>query len=241
MSNNSESIKVPAELWSVPDVKVCKVILRGPDAHDLPYDVFINALKDHGIFQNNDTTGVQVNISSTARKRTVFGKLKFAHRQTFEIEYKKTNITFLLIDPSDKRLEITLLHMPYQTTPGAIQYIFTNLNKNWHVSDIKHAPGDQMRNDRWQLSLDCDNKELIPHTFILPNMGVEGEDLKIKVRVRGRKPPCYICDDITHSPEQCPDKRRPPRSHVPPVPRPRRPPPRHNTRMSLTHPRPIRS
>ena len=121
MSNNSESIKVPAELWSVPDVKVCKVILIGPTANSLPYDVFVNALKDNGVFVNNDTTGVQVNIPFTPRKRTVFGKLTFTHRQTFEIEYQKKIVSFLLIDPCENRLEITLLHMPYQTTPGAIQ------------------------------------------------------------------------------------------------------------------------
>ena len=152
MSHNAESIKVPAELWSVSNVKVCKVILRGPDANSLPYDVFINALKDNGIFSNNDMTGVQVNISNSPRKRTVFGKLAFTHRQTFDIEYLGTTVSFLLIDPSDKRLEITLLHMPYQTTRSAIEYIFTNLDKDWHVSDIRHAPGNQMRNDRWQLS-----------------------------------------------------------------------------------------
>ena len=163
MSYNAESIKVPAELWSVFDVKVCKVILRGPNANSLPYDVFINALKDNGIFSNNDMTGVQVNISNSPRKRTVFGKLVFSHRQTFDIEYLGTSVSFLLIDPSDKRLEITLLHMPFQTTPKAIEYIFTNLNKDWNVSDIKHAPGNQKRNDRWQLFLKCENKNHIPH------------------------------------------------------------------------------
>merc|ERR1711860_238057 len=100
--------------------------------------------------------------------------------------------------------------MPYQTTPAAIRHIFSVLNKDWHVSDIKHSPGTQMRNDRWQCFLECENKDLIPHYFILPKMGVEGENLKIKVRLRGRKPPCYICDDTSHTPDHCPSKRPPP-------------------------------
>ena len=110
-------------------------------------------MRDNGIFVNNDMSGVHVNISETPRKRTVYGKLKFKHRQTFDIIYLGSTVTFLLIDPHDTRLEITLLHMPYQTTPAAISHIFSVLNKDWHVSDIQHSPGKQMRNDRWQCFL----------------------------------------------------------------------------------------
>ena len=202
-------VKVPGNLWSASDDSVLKVILRGTNAYKLPYEEFINALRDNGIFVNNDISDVHVNISETPRKRTVYGKLKFKHRQTFDIVYLDSIVTFILIDPHDTRLEITLLHMPYQTTPAAIRHIFNVLNKDWHVSDVKHSPGNQMRNDRWQCLLECENKEQIPHSFILPKMGVEGENLKIKVRLRGRNPPCYICDDTSHTPDHCPSKRPP--------------------------------
>ena len=217
MNFNSTEITVPSNLWSASDdrVRVLKVILRGTNANKVPYEVFVNALKDNGIFVNDDITDIHVNISETPRKRTVYGKLRFKHRQTFNIVYLDSDVSFLLIDPLDSRLEVTLLHMPYQTTPAAIRHIFKELNKDWQISDIKHSPGDQMRNDRWQCLIECGNKDLIPHSFILPKMGVEGEDLKIKIRLRGRNPPCYICDETSHTPDQCPDKRPPPAAAEP--------------------------
>ena len=82
MTNNSAKVNVPGNLWSASDDRVLKVILRGTNAYKLPYEEFINALRDNGIFVNNDISDVHVNISETPRKRTVYGKLKFEHRQT---------------------------------------------------------------------------------------------------------------------------------------------------------------
>ena len=73
MNFNSTEITVPSNLWSASDdsVRVLKVILRGTNANKVPYEVFINALKDNGIFVNDDITDIHVNISETQRKRTV--------------------------------------------------------------------------------------------------------------------------------------------------------------------------
>ena len=94
MTNDSTEVNVPGNLWSASDDRVLKVILRGSNANKVPYEEFINALRDNGIFVNNDMSGVHVNISETPRKRTVYGKLKFKHRQTFDIVYLGCTVTF---------------------------------------------------------------------------------------------------------------------------------------------------
>ena len=84
-------------------------------------------------------------------------------------------------------MQVTLLHMPIETSEGAIRHIFNEINSDFCVSDIKVAPGKQMRYDRWQLMIECSDIDEIPHLFILPKMGPERENLKIKVFVEGRK------------------------------------------------------
>ena len=49
-------------------------------------------------------------------------------------------------------------------------------------------PQVEKQDDWWQLMLDCDEIEKIPHSFILPSMGPEWEDSKVKVFVKGREP-----------------------------------------------------
>ena len=78
--------------------------------------------------------------------------------------------------------------MPVETTERAIRFIFNAINKDFCVSEVRVAPGRQRRHDRWQLMVECDDVGDIPHSFILPKMGPEYEDLKIKVFVDGRKP-----------------------------------------------------
>ena len=78
--------------------------------------------------------------------------------------------------------------MPIETTERAIRCIFYDIDPMSCVSEVKVAPGRQARHDRWQLMLDCDDIEKIPHSFILPSMGPEWEDLKVKVFVKGREP-----------------------------------------------------
>ena len=185
-------------------------MLSGDQASNVPNDIFISALKDHGVFKNNDTNNVNVLIPKTKRKRFVFGDLYFKHRQSFEMNYMENIITFLLIDQNDDRSEITLLHMPLRTTPAAIEFIFKTLNDAWVVSDIKHAPGKERRLDRWQCLLQCDDKSTIPHSFILPKMSPDNDDLTVKVFVNGRNAPCFLCNNDNHSPDQCPLRRPPP-------------------------------
>ena len=96
-------------------------------------------------------------------------------------------ISFLLLDPYDTRFQVTLLHMPVETSERAIKYIFNTIYSDICVSDVRVAPGKQRRHDRWQLMVECNDIQEIPHSFILPNMGPEYEDLKIKVFIEGRQ------------------------------------------------------
>ena len=199
-------ISVPDDEWVINNKKVVKVVLRGAEASTLPPDVFVKALYDNGVLKNNDSRNVKITISHNNRKRFVYGDVNYEHRQSFSIYHNQNNISFLLLDPDDARVQVTLLHMPIETSERAIKYIFNEINTDFSVSDIKVAPGKQMRHDRWQLMIECTDIEEIPHTFVLPNMGPEREHLKIKVFVEGRK----AIDDLpqplsTHDPHQCKD------------------------------------
>ena len=220
--NTPSTIVVPDNIWSVcsDTHRALKVVLSGTDSNKLPYDIFIKALRDNGIFHDDDNCDVDVLIPGTKRKRFLFGNLNFHHKQSFEIEYKGNVIQFLLIDPNDSRIDITLLHMPMRTTPEAIEYIFRAINDKWKVSDIRHSPGKEHRLDRWQLLLQCEDRGAIPHSFILPNMSPEKQDLTVKIYVSGRNAPCYLCNEDDHTADQCPSKPTPPpvESHATPVP-----------------------
>ena len=180
-------ISVPENKWVTNSKKVVKVVLRGEEASTLPPNVFINALYENGVLKDNISNKVRMTIPHNKRKIFVYGDVNYSHRQTFSISYKEVMISFLLLDPDDARVQVTLLHMPIETSEGAIEYIFNEINSDLCVSDIKVAPGKQQRHDRWQLMIECSDIDEIPHAFILPNMGPEGEDLKIKVFVEGRK------------------------------------------------------
>ena len=151
-----------------------------------------------------------MNIPHSKRKRVVYGNLKYKHKQSFDYQHEGNTISFTLFDPNDTRAELTLLHMPINTTPEIIRYIFNTLNPAWRLSDIRLEPGIEQRHDRWQLMIECSNWNEIPHCFILPKRGQEREDLTIKVFVTGRVSPCVHCHG-EHRSNQCPN---------PPPPRP---------------------
>ena len=180
-------ISVPEEEWVINRKKVVKVVLKGEEAATLPPDVFINALHDNGVLKDSNSSNIRMTIPHNNRKRFFYGDVNYLHRQAFSITYKQDNISFLLLDPDDARVQVTLLHMPIETSEGAIRHIFNEINSDFCVSDVKVAPGKQMRYDRWQLMIVCSDIDEIPHLFILPKMGPERENLKIKVFVEGRK------------------------------------------------------
>ena len=194
--------------------------MTGKGASSLPPDVFRKALSDNGIIEHNDVDSIRVNIPFSKRKRVVYGNLKFKHKQTFDIEYEGNTISFVLYDPNDSRAEITLLHMPINTTQEIITYIFNAINPKWIPSDIRLEPGIEQRHDRWQLMLQCNDVGEIPHQFTLPRRGPEKENLTIKVFVTGRLSPCAHCHG-DHRSKQCPNPPPPPR-----------PEPRHQTAVS---------
>ena len=43
------------------------------------------------------------------------------------------------------------------------------------------------RSDRWELMLDCKERDEIPHGFTLPKMSPEKQDVNVKIFVRGRQ------------------------------------------------------
>ena len=130
---------------------------------------------------------IRIIILDSKRKRYVYcQQLNYKHRQTIEFIHDGLKFSLLLIDPNDSRAELTLLHMPIETNNVVIDHIFKSLNPKWVTSDIKHAPGDQKRGDRWELCLDCEDKNLIPDEIILYEMGPEHQDITVKVFVSGR-------------------------------------------------------
>ena len=210
---NVFNVCVPDDLW--PDINegVAKVVLSGIGANTLPPDIFLIALIKNGIITDDDISNTRVNIPFSKRKRLVYGNLKYKHKQTFEFQYQGNTITFILFDPNDSRAELTLLHMPINTTPEVISYIFNAINPNWKTSEIRLEPGVEQRHDRWQLMLECSDRNEIPHYIGLPKRGAEKEDLKIKVFVTGRVSPCVHCQG-DHRSNKC--------TNPPPRPEPRR-------------------
>ena len=204
---NVFNVIVPDDLW--PDINegVAKVVLSGIGANALPPDIFLDALREKGIITDNN---IRVNIPFSKRKRLVYGNLKFKHKQSFEYQYQDNTITFMIFDPNDSRAELTLLHMPINTTPEVINYIFNAINPNWKTSEIRLEPGVEQRHDRWKLMLECSDRNEIPHYICLPKRGAEKEDLKIKVFVTGRVSPCVHCQG-DHRSNHCPTPPPPPR------------------------------
>ena len=139
--NTPCDIDVPDDLWPEITDGVAKVVLTGVGASALPPDIFLIALKDNNIINECDIVTTKVSIPFSKRKRMVYGCLKYKHKQSFDLNYKGNVITFLLIDPYDTRFELTLLHMPINTTKEIITYIFNVLNPKWIPSDIRLEPG----------------------------------------------------------------------------------------------------
>ena len=155
MSNEPTSLVVPVpdDLWPTYKEKVAKVILRGDGAATLPSDVFLKALSIHGVIKNDNIDSVKTLIPGTKSKRVICGDLNLKHRQTFEIKFEENIVQFLIIDPNTKSSEVTLLHLPIETTPAVITHIFSVLDPECSVTDIRCEPGKERRHDRWQLML----------------------------------------------------------------------------------------
>ena len=187
-------VTVPPNLWTKSVKNMVKVILSGHGAAFLPTDAFVGALFDHGVVRENNLKNISITIPHNKRKRYLYGDVSFKHRQSFTISYENENIQFLLIDPCDRRHQVTLLHMPIETTREAITYIFSSFGCD--TSDISLAPGSEFRHDRWQLLVDKKDIEKVPDNFVLPNMGPEGEHLRIKVFLEGRKPTTSLKQNV---------------------------------------------
>ena len=60
-----------------------------------------------------------------------------------------------------------MLPMPVQTTTEAVAFILKSINNKIDASDIKLAPGSQMRHDRWQAMVSRESVDLLPARFVL--------------------------------------------------------------------------
>ena len=111
--------------------------------------------------------------------------------------------------------------MPIQTNPAVIEHIFLTMNSKWKASDVRHAPGEQKRGDRWQLYLECDDRKSIPEGFVLSKMGPEGQDIRVKIFVSGRQ--IYEEEQTTEKSQSKPPQT--PRLTTTPTPQASAPPP----------------
>ena len=82
-----------------------------------------------------------------------------------------------------------MLPMPVQTTTEAVAFILKSINNKIDASDIRLAPGSQMRHDRWQAMVSQESVHFLPAHFVLKGLGPENEDLNVKLFVEGRKSP----------------------------------------------------
>ena len=184
-----QPISVPTNLLSKKDDRVVKVILQGVGASSLPPIVFFKALVENGIIKDDCYNNFKITMPENNRKRYVFGDVHFTHRQSFSIIFQGETINFLLINPKDSRLQITMLPMPVETTEEAVLFILKSINSKIDVSDIRLAPGSQMRHDRWQAMVSYECRNLLPDHFVLRDLGPENENLKVKLFIEGRKSP----------------------------------------------------
>ena len=148
MCNNASSFNVslPKDFWSEISYTVVKVIIKETGAERLPNEMLQREMMNRSIILDGNDFNINISIIESKRKRYVYAKkLKYEHRQTFNILYEGHLLSLLLIDPNDTRAEITLLHMPIQTNPAVIEHIFMTMNSEWRTSGIRHAPGEQKR------------------------------------------------------------------------------------------------
>ena len=78
-------------------------------------------------------------------------------------------------------------------------FILKSINNKIEASDIKLAPGSQMRHDRWQAMVSQESVDLIPARFVLKGLGPENEDLNIELFVEGKKSPPPILTNRNNS------------------------------------------
>ena len=213
-----QPICVPTNLLSKKDDRVVKVILRGVGASSLPPMDFFNALVENGIIQDNCYNNFKITMPENNRKRYVFGDVHFTHRQSFSIIFQGETINFLLINPKDSRLQITMLPMPVETTEEAVLFILKSINSKIDVSDIRLAPGSQMRHDRWQAMVSYECRNLLPDHFVLRDLGPENENLKVKLFIEGRKSPQNDDPVMTKSSSSHAQRQTPPAPPAPPTP-----------------------
>ena len=151
MSYNTASFngKVPDSLWSKNKKDIVKVIIQGINADRLSNNFLEEILKKNEIIVNRKENNIDILMIESKRKRYVYSKrLRYEHRQTIHTSFEGQALTILLIDPTESRAEVTLLHMPIETNQEVIKHIFQSMNPEWKATNIRHAPGDQKRGDR---------------------------------------------------------------------------------------------
>ena len=146
-------------------------------------------LRQNDIIVDKNERNLDIFLIESKRKRCVYAiKLSYKHRQTIRTHYEGYALSLLLIDQTDSRAEVTLLNMPIQTNQDVIKYMFQSMNPEWKVSDIRRAPGNQTRGDRWQLRLESKDIKSIPDGFILYGMAPGRQDVNVKIFVSGTSP-----------------------------------------------------
>ena len=233
-SPSSFGVRVPKTILTKCSKKVLKVIIKGDDCEKITNDCLYNLLKHNKIILDDDEKQVDILVIETKRKRYVYAEqLNYKHRQSIDFVHDGHTFSLLLIDPNDSRAELTLLHMPIGTNSVVIDHIFKSLNPKWVTSDIKHAPGDKKRGDRWELCVDCEDKNMIPDEIVLFEMGPEDQDITVKVFVSGRpvkrKEKANQSSNKADNIQSSSQTNSTPPFHKPSLPAPPPPPPQHVT------------
>ena len=136
--------KVPDSLWSKNKNDIVKVIIQGINADRLSNDFLEETLKKNEIIVDRNEDNIDILLIESKRKRYVYSKrLRYKHRQTIHTIFECQALTLLLIDPTESRVEVTLLHMPIETNQEVIKHIFHSMNPEWKATNIRHASGDQ--------------------------------------------------------------------------------------------------
>ena len=184
---------VSDEKWSLNVFRKCvKIVIsgHGSSATDLPNHVLKRCLLDNKVIRDSVNDPIDIVILENKRKRFVYAfSLYFSHRMRIDLDYEGHKLSLLMIDPTITHSEVTLIHMPIETNESVIRHIFGSMNSDWEVYDVKRQPGTQMRADRWELLLDCKQREdEIPEGFILPKRSPDKQDVIVKIFVTGRPP-----------------------------------------------------
>ena len=72
---------------------------------------------DNGVLKDYDSRNIRMTIVRTEKELYIeIGDVNNVHWQKFSTDYNSDKISFLLLDPDESQVQVTLLHMPIETS-----------------------------------------------------------------------------------------------------------------------------